>query len=147
MEMTRQIERALAECVDDLETRIEQLEAHLVVERTKNDDFFPGSIVASLIKGDNPLKVWRTHRGLTLAQLSNATYAAGRRVDIAYISEIERGKKPGSAAALGTLANALGLDLDDLAPAPRQTPSNARQSRRARLRQAPNEGERGGDTG
>jgi len=38
-------------------------------------------------------------------------------VDPAYLSQIETGKKPGSVRALASLARALRIDLDDLAPA------------------------------
>lgn len=128
--MTRQSDKALAERIDDLETRIEQLEAQLVLERTKDEEFFPDTVVAALLNGENPIKVWRKYRGFTLAELSDATDAKGRRVDIAYISEIERGKKPGSVAALRALAAALGVDLDDLTPAPEKTAAKKARGRR-----------------
>ena len=72
-------------------------------------DYIPAALVDRLIAGEHPLLIWRTHRGFSgqrLAELSG--------VPQSYISEIERGVKPGSVSALGKLAKALKLDIDDL---------------------------------
>lgn len=75
------------------------------------DEIVPGDIAHRLLAGENPLRVWREHRGLTQEEL-----AAAAGVGKSYVSQIEAKKKPGSVAVLQRLAGALGLDLDDLAP-------------------------------
>ena len=64
-----------------------------------------------LLAGESPVRVWRRHRGLTLGELADRAGIAP-----SYLSEIETGRKPGSVAALGKLAEALGVELDDVAP-------------------------------
>jgi DNA-binding XRE family transcriptional regulator len=61
------------------------------------------------VGGEHPVRVWREHRGLTLATL-------GRESGIApsYVSEIEHGKKRGSVRALAALAKALRVNIEDL---------------------------------
>ena len=58
---------------------------------------------------EHPVRVWRGYRGLTLSALA-------KTADIAqsYLSEIEAGKKPGSAQALAALAKVLRVDVGDL---------------------------------
>jgi ribosome-binding protein aMBF1 (putative translation factor) len=74
------------------------------------EELVPEAVVERLLTGENPVRVWREHRGLTAAAL-----AAAAGVSAAYLSEIERGVKPGSVAAMKRLADALRLTLDDLA--------------------------------
>ncbi len=74
-------------------------------------DALPAELVNRLMEGEHPLRIWREHRGLTLAALAER---AG--VPDGYISEIETGKKPGSIRTLKALAHALDVDLDDLVP-------------------------------
>lgn len=74
------------------------------------DELVPVEIVDRLIAGENPVKVWRSHRGMTARDL-----AAKADVSASYLSEIESGKKEGSLSALKKIAEALGVDLDDLA--------------------------------
>ncbi len=97
-----------------IEQRLEALEARWEWERSKDEEAVPASVVTALIEGQNPVRVWRKHRRMTLQQLSDASAKSGHRVDLRYISEIERGRKPGSIAALRALADALNLDLDDI---------------------------------
>jgi DNA-binding Xre family transcriptional regulator len=59
--------------------------------------------------GESPVRVWRERRGLTARALATA---AG--INAAYLSEIEAGKKPGSAAAIVALGRALNVDAGDL---------------------------------
>ena len=60
-------------------------------------------------KGENAVRVWREHRGLGLNAL--VLVAA---VSAPYLSEVENGVKPGSAAALKKLARALEIDIDEV---------------------------------
>lgn len=97
---------ALLQRLEDLEDAVEVREAE---ERGTSADALPSELVDRLIEGEHPLRIWREHRKLTLAQLAERS-----GVGLSYISEIEHGQKPGSAQALKALAAALGVDTDDL---------------------------------
>lgn len=97
---------ALLRRVEDLEDAREMQAAEV---RGLTPDALPAALVDRLLEGESPVRVWREHRGLTLAQLADQ---AG--VGTSYISEIETKKKPGSVHALRALAQALKVDLGDL---------------------------------
>jgi DNA-binding Xre family transcriptional regulator len=67
--------------------------------------------VVQIAEGASPIRIWRKRRGLTARALSEA---AG--ISPVYLSEIETGKKPGSAVAIVALAKALDVDASDLLP-------------------------------
>lgn len=69
----------------------------------------PHAVVTRLIAGENPLRVWREHRGLTVAALADAA-----RLSQPFVSQIETGKREPTVCTLVALARALGVDLDDL---------------------------------
>lgn len=72
---------------------------------------FPGDLVLALSNGANPVRAFREHRAMTVADL------AGRAgVSRAYVTQIETGARVGSAATLRTLARALGVDMELLLP-------------------------------
>jgi hypothetical protein len=72
-------------------------------------EILPDSMVARLLAGEHPVKVWREHRRLKRAALvERAGIASG------YLSEIEAGKKPGSVDAYRKIAKALDVTIDDL---------------------------------
>lgn len=73
------------------------------------DELIPASVVKRLVDGENPVRVWREHRGLTAKAL-----AAASGISAAFVSEIESGKKEGSVSALKRLATALGVSIDDI---------------------------------
>jgi ribosome-binding protein aMBF1 (putative translation factor) len=73
------------------------------------DELVPADVVNRILGGENPVRVWRTHRGIAAAGL-----AAAAGLSAPYISEIESGKKEGSISAMKKIADALGVDLDDL---------------------------------
>ncbi len=73
------------------------------------DEWVPSEIVDALLDGENPIRVWRKHRGLTARALAQKT-----DLSAAYISELETGKKDGSISAIKSIANVLEIDLDDL---------------------------------
>jgi hypothetical protein len=87
----------------------EDAAATAAYDRTRGEESVPVAVVDRLIAGENPMRVWRDHRGMTLEQLG-----AKAHLSIGYLSEIEAGKKPGSIKALRAIAGALDLDLDDL---------------------------------
>ena len=69
----------------------------------------PDEVVARLLAGESPVRVWREHRGLTQQALAD-------RAEISknYLSQIETGARDGRVRVLQALARALGVDLDDL---------------------------------
>ncbi len=73
------------------------------------EELVPGRVTYAVLDGGNPVRVWREHRGLTQQQLAEA---AG--ISVPYLSQIESGKRRGSAAVLAAIAKALELLLDDI---------------------------------
>jgi hypothetical protein len=72
-------------------------------------DALPGDLVAALVRGAHPVRIWRKHRGKTLVELAGETGIAQ-----SYLTEIETRKKPGSLHAMKKIAAALGLSLDEI---------------------------------
>jgi antitoxin component HigA of HigAB toxin-antitoxin module len=70
---------------------------------------YPAAVAHAMADGASALKAWREHRGLTLQALADA---AG--LSRAYVSQIEGGKRTGSAATLKSLAGALGVPVGAL---------------------------------
>ncbi len=70
---------------------------------------YPAAVAYAIAEGGHPVRAWREHRGLTLQALADA---AG--VSKPYVSQIEGGKRTGTAATLKKLAVALGVPLDAL---------------------------------
>ena len=69
----------------------------------------PHNVALDIMRGKNPVLAFRKYRGFTLRKLFERTgVAAG------YISEIERGLKPGPSSALARIAGALGTTIDVL---------------------------------
>jgi DNA-binding XRE family transcriptional regulator len=87
--------------------------ARRAFERTREEEFVPIALANRLLGNENPVRAWRKHRGLTLAELGrNARLSKG------YLSDLETGKRKGTLATLRTIAKVLQVDLDDLtAPA------------------------------
>ncbi len=73
------------------------------------EETFPIDVADRLLDGENPLKVYRGYRGLTQKALAQA---AG--INAVYLSQIETGRRTGSAKTLAALAAALSVDIDDL---------------------------------
>ena len=73
------------------------------------EELVPHEIVARLVAGESPIKVWREYRNLTISELA-------QRVGITqpYLSQIEAGKREGKIGVLKNIAEALELDLDHL---------------------------------
>lgn len=98
-----------------LRERVEDLEDALVVERFRKehgvgtDAFIPEAVANRLLDGEAPLRVWRTHRGLTQEALAKAS-----GVSRALIADIETGRKRGSVETTFALADALKLKAGDL---------------------------------
>lgn len=73
------------------------------------EELVPSAVTYAILDGANPLRVWREHRGLTQQQLADV---AG--ISKPYLSQLEAGKRTGSAAVLYALAQALNVMVDDL---------------------------------
>lgn len=86
-------------------------DAAAYTEAVAQDDGFrvPLSVVEAKLGGASPLRAWREHRGLSLQALADA---AG--VSKPYVSQIESGKRTGTAATLKKLATALNVPADVL---------------------------------
>ena len=69
----------------------------------------PHDVAVAIGRGESPIVAFRERNGLTLRELAERTGLAA-----SYLSEIERGRKAGSAAALARIADALGTTVDAL---------------------------------
>ncbi len=75
------------------------------------EETFPGEVIDRIIlKDENPVRVYREYRVLTQQQLADKV-----GIQRAYLTEIETGRKTGSIKTLKAIAQALGVDLDDIA--------------------------------
>ena len=81
--------------------------------KAEGGEVFPISVADRLLAGENPVKVYREHRGTTRRRLAEA---AG--INAIYLSQIEGGRRTGSARTLAALAAALGVAVDALIPEP-----------------------------
>jgi DNA-binding Xre family transcriptional regulator len=106
--LSRRDWEALIEAIEDAED-LAAIAAHHRETAAGTARTIPGSLVARLVNGENPVRVWRDHRGLSGTALS-----ARSGVAVSYISEIENNRKPGSAATLAKLATALDVSVEDL---------------------------------
>lgn len=73
------------------------------------EETVPHAVIKRLIGGENPVRVWREHRGMTRPEL-----AASAGIRQAYLSRIEGGKRVGSPRVLNALAQSLGVAIEDL---------------------------------
>lgn len=76
---------------------------------TGDDELVPAAVANAILDGENPVRVWRQHRELSQTQLAEA---AG--ISQAYLAQIETGKREGTLGLYRSLADVLGVDLDDL---------------------------------
>ena len=88
--------------IEDLEDRVAALEAD-------DGSRIPHPVALAIMRGESPVVAFRLHHRLTLRELA-------RRAGISpsYLSEIERGRKPGSAATLAKIATTLNTTIDTL---------------------------------
>jgi DNA-binding XRE family transcriptional regulator len=91
----------------------EDLEAVRRVEADPNRDRIPLAVVKRLLDDENPVKVWREHRGLTQQALARA---AG--LPQSTIARLESGARKGTVAQMRKLAGALAINLDTLCGGP-----------------------------
>jgi len=81
--------------------------------KAREMEYFPMEFGVKLTEAhhrkESLVPLWREYRGLTQVQLAKKA-----KITQAYLSDIERGKKPGSVKTLKAIAKALSVDLDDL---------------------------------
>jgi ribosome-binding protein aMBF1 (putative translation factor) len=112
--LSREEYEALLERIEDAEdaARLNEVAARerAVGKNTARQDYLSAELVNRLISGEHPVRIWRSHRGLTREALAAAAHVAP-----SYVTEIETRKKRGSFEALARLATALKISLDDIA--------------------------------
>ena len=94
-----------AEMLEDVEA-YDNARADLASGR---EELIPSNVALFLVRGDNPIRVWREYRKLTQIQLAKE---AG--ITDSFLSQIEAGKRKASVAVLSAIASALKLDVDDI---------------------------------
>lgn len=94
---------------EDLADLIEDAEATAAYHRTLGRETVPHELARRLLAQENPVRVWREHRGCSLRRLAERA-----RIGVGYLSQIENGERKGTVATLKKIAAALDIDLDDL---------------------------------
>ena len=89
--------------------RTEDLEDALAAREADDGSRIPHVVALAIMDGERPVLAFRRHHGMTLRDL-----AARTGIAVGYLSEIERGLKPGSTAALSRIAAELGTTIDVL---------------------------------
>ena len=78
-------------------------------EELGGEETVPDRVVKQLLGGEPPVRVWRTHRNLTLAELAERTGTTESA-----LSSIENGKKQGSVDLYRRIARVLDVSIDEL---------------------------------
>ena len=94
---------------DALLTEKKTLEDRVAALDADDGSRIPHDVALAIMEGKHPIVAFRTHLGVTVRGL-----AARTGIATGYLSEIERGLKPGSTAALSRIAGALGTTIDVL---------------------------------
>jgi DNA-binding XRE family transcriptional regulator len=97
---------ALWERVREAVEDAEDAAAYDLARSTDDGVRFPADVANSITNGASPLKAWREYRQMTLQTLADL---AG--VSKPFVSQIESGKRTGSAATLSRLAKSLDIPL------------------------------------
>jgi DNA-binding XRE family transcriptional regulator len=97
--------------VEELEDLRDSMTARESLARIESgeEELLTSEEVTEALAAKTPLAFWRKKRGLTQAALAEATGVSQN-----FLSEIESGQKPGTAATLKKIADALKLRVDDL---------------------------------
>jgi len=99
----------------DLLKKAEMLDDVMAYDRAKaelangEDELVPAELADAILDGKNLVKVWRQYRGLSQVELSGKIGKSQ-----AYLAQIENGKREGTVAVYRAIAQALGVDLDDI---------------------------------
>ncbi|MGQ0662657.1 MAG: helix-turn-helix transcriptional regulator [Pseudomonadota bacterium] len=107
--------------IEDYERLLEAADDHAALaayRRTRREESVDAGFVRRLAAGASPSRLWRERRGLTQADLARRIVAHSRRrfrPNASYISQIETGRRRPSPRLLRVLAEALGVEPEDLA--------------------------------
>lgn len=93
----------------ELQEDLRDLKERAAAVEAGTDETFPADVALALARGSETIRVLREYRGWTQPQL-----AAAAGISIPYLSQLESGKRRGSANILSALAAALRVDLDML---------------------------------
>src|SRR3546814_13930677 len=110
--------KAAAEDLDDIRV-CEEAKRRLAAGE---DELIPFEMVERLLDGENPVRVWREHRGLTVKALAER---AG--ISAAYLSQLEGGQRDGSLDPMRKIDDACGE-----AGTPAHTPLRSEEARRGK---------------
>jgi DNA-binding XRE family transcriptional regulator len=77
--------------------------------KRKEEDLIPANVVKLLLEGKNSIKVWREHRGLSMADLAKKS-----GISVPYLSQLEHGSRSPSTNVLKKISFALNVGADDL---------------------------------
>ena len=105
---------------DGLRDMVEEREATAAFAATRDQESVPDAIVGRLIDGENPIRVWREHRGLSLRAL-----AAQAGTSPSVLSDMETGKSEGRPSILRRIAGILKVSRDELIPAAEREAADA----------------------
>jgi DNA-binding XRE family transcriptional regulator len=100
--------RALLDARDDADDRVAVRQFKDRMKRGE-EELLPAAMVDAILNGENRIRVWREHRGLSASALAKAAGIAA-----AYLSQIETGKRDGTIETYRKLAEVLRVSLDDL---------------------------------
>lgn len=75
----------------------------------QDEETLSHEMVRRLVEGENPIRAWRRHRGLTQGELAKRV---GRSQS--FIAMVEKGDRQPAVPVLARIAQALDVDLDDL---------------------------------
>lgn len=93
-----------------LEAAEDQEDIRAIEQYDPDEEGVPHEVVKRLLN-ENPVRVWREYRGLSLTALAQRC-----NVSVSAISQIENGHRQPSVRLLQALAEALDVDMEDLAP-------------------------------
>ena len=74
-------------------------------------EYLPASMVNRILDGENPLRVWREYRGMTIAELAEKS-----GYGYSMISKVETGMRQGTVALWNAVATALKVLPEDIMP-------------------------------
>jgi DNA-binding Xre family transcriptional regulator len=98
----------LVEAVEDAGdvAAIRKFEHHLAASE---EELIPAEFANRMIDGENPIRVWREFRGMSVKELADKAEITGP-----YLSQVETGKRDGTVDTLKKIADALRVKIDDL---------------------------------
>jgi len=97
--------------VQDLEMSEDIRDYDLAMQQIESgeEELIPSEVVYAILDGENPIKTWREFRRMTQRQLASS---AG--ISVPYLSQLEAGKRSGTAKVLNSIARALRLSVDEI---------------------------------